>query len=103
MSAQNEEGVRPEENKNQEIHRGLEHHSEGILSTHVLETMRNLIVELQLFKSYDEKLKKDEEDQLEIIEIFLCSIVTKKIPKDNEREGEVSKNSWSISSHETEK
>jgi hypothetical protein len=52
-------------------------------TTQVLETMRNLIVELQGLKDDNEKLKKDQEDQLEINEILLRSILSKKIPKDN--------------------
>jgi hypothetical protein len=53
--------------------------------------MRNLIVELQVFKADNEKLKKEHEDQQEINEVLLRSIVTKKIPKDNDKEEEVSK------------
>jgi hypothetical protein len=48
--------------------------------------MRNLIVELQVFKEDNKKLKKAQEDQLETNEKLLCSIVTKKNPKYNERE-----------------
>jgi hypothetical protein len=48
--------------------------------------MKKLIVELQVFKEDNEKLKKAQEDQLEINEMLLRSIVTKKSPKDNEKE-----------------
>jgi hypothetical protein len=63
MSVQNGEGDRPERNKNQELPRNPEHHSEGSSTTQVLEMMRNLIVELQVFKDDNEKLKKAQEDQ----------------------------------------
>jgi len=53
--------------------------------------MKNLIVELQDFKADNEKLKKVHEDQQEINEVLLCSIVTKKIPKYNDKEEEVIK------------
>jgi hypothetical protein len=36
--------------------------SDGISPTEVLETMRNLIVELQFFKADDEKLKKAQQE-----------------------------------------
>jgi hypothetical protein len=100
---QNEEGDRPEGNQNQELPRDPEHNSEGSSTTQVLETMRNLIMELQVFKENNEKLKKAQEDQLEINEMFYRSIVTKKSPKDNEREEEVKKKSSKNSSHETKK
>jgi hypothetical protein len=53
--------------------------------------MRNLIVELQVFKADNEKLKKAQHDQKEINEVLLQSIVTKKTPKDDNQEEEVSK------------
>jgi len=65
--------------------------------------MRNLIVELQGFKADNKKLKKAQEDQLEINEMLLHSIVTKKIPKENEKDEEVKKNSSKNSVHETKK
>jgi hypothetical protein len=40
MSAQNEEGDRPEGNQNQELPRDPEHNSEGSSTTQVLEMMR---------------------------------------------------------------
>ena len=36
------------------------HNSDGSSPTEVLETMRNLIVELQIFKADNEKLKKSQ-------------------------------------------
>ena len=59
--------------------------------TEVLETMRNLIVELQVFKADNEKLKKAQQEQHEINEVLLRSIVTNKRPKDDNQEEEVSK------------
>jgi hypothetical protein len=53
--------------------------------------MRNLIVELQVFKANNEKLKKAQQEQQEINEVLLRSIVTKKIPKDDNHDEEVSK------------
>jgi hypothetical protein len=53
--------------------------------------MRNLIVELQVFKARNEKLKKAQHEQKEINEVLLQSIVTKKTPKDDNQEEEVSK------------
>jgi hypothetical protein len=103
MSAQNGEGDRPDRNHNQELPRDPEHHSEGSSTTQVLETMRNLIVELQVFKDDNEKLKKAQEDQLEINEMLLHSIATKKSPRNNEMEEEVSKKSSKNSSHETKR
>jgi hypothetical protein len=103
ISTQNEEGNRPKGNQNQELPRDPEHHSEGSSTTQVLEMMRNLIVELQVFKEDTEKLKKAQEHQLEINEMLLHSIVTKKIPKYNEREEEVRKTSSKNSSHKTKK
>jgi hypothetical protein len=67
------------------------HNSDGSSPTEVLETMRNLIVELQVFKADNEKLKKAQQEQQEINEVLLHSIVTKKIPKDDNHEEEVSK------------
>jgi len=63
--------------------------------------MRYLIVELQLFNYDNEKLKKVQEDQKQINEILLHSIEKKKIPRNNEMEEEVSKNSSKNSSYET--
>jgi len=43
-------------------------------------------VELKVFKDSNEKIKKAYEDQLEINEMLLCNIVTKRRPKDNDKE-----------------
>ena len=56
-----------------------------------METMRNLIVELQVFKEENDKLKKAQHEQQEINEVMLRSIVIKKIPKNDDHEEEVSK------------
>ena len=65
--------------------------------------MRNLIVELQVFKADNEKLKKAQQEQKEINEVQLRSIVTKKIPKDDNHDKEVSKSASNNSGLETEK
>ena len=83
MSAHNEEEIRLEENHTQGITKEPRHNIEGSSTTQVLETMKNLIVELQVFKSDNEKMKNAQEDQLQINEMLLGSIVTKKIPKGN--------------------
>jgi hypothetical protein len=54
-----------------------------------------------VFKDDNERLKKYQEDQLEINEILLHNIATKKIPRNNEMEEEVSKNSSKNSSQQT--
>jgi hypothetical protein len=65
--------------------------------------MRNLIVELQVFKAENEKLKKAQHEQQEINEVMLRSIVTKKIPKNDDHEEEVSKRASKNSGPEAEK
>jgi hypothetical protein len=65
--------------------------------------MRNMIVELQIFKADNEKLKKAQEEQQEINEVLLRSIVTKKSPKDNNIDKEVCKRAFKNSGPETEK
>jgi hypothetical protein len=65
--------------------------------------MGNLIVELEVFKVHNEKLKKAQEDQHEINEMLLHIITTKKSPRNNEMEEEFSKNSSKNSSHETKR
>jgi hypothetical protein len=77
--------------------------SDGISPTEVLETMRNLIVELQVFKVDNEKLKKAQQEQQKINDVLLCSIVTKKIPKDDNHEEEVRKRASNNSGAKTEK
>jgi len=69
MSMQNGEEGRPEGINNQEPPRNIEHHSEGSYATQVLETTRNLIMELHIFKADNEKIKKAQEDQQEINEM----------------------------------
>ena len=58
MSSPNEDEIRPEENPNQGLPKELGNNNKGSSSTQVLETMKNLIVELQVFKEDNEKLKK---------------------------------------------
>jgi hypothetical protein len=58
MSAQNEEGNKSEGSPNQELLRDPEHNSEGSSTTQFLETMKKIIVELQMFNADNEKLKK---------------------------------------------
>jgi hypothetical protein len=65
--------------------------------------MRNLIVELQVVKEDNEKLNKAQQEQHEINEVLLRSIVTKKIQKDNNEEEEVSKRASKNSGPEGEK
>ena len=69
----------------------------------VLETMRNLIVELQVFKDDNEKLKKAQQEQQEINEVLLRSIVTKKGPKDDNHDEEVNKRASKNSGEKIEK
>jgi hypothetical protein len=65
--------------------------------------MRNIIMELQVFKADNEKLKKAQQEQQEINEVLLRSIVTKRIPKDDNQEEEVSKRASNNSGPEAEK
>ena len=65
--------------------------------------MRNLTVELQVVKADNEKLKKAQQEQQEINEVLLCSIVTKKSPKDDNPDEEVSKRATKNSGLEMEK
>jgi hypothetical protein len=58
METQNEEEIIIEENIDQGPPKEPGHNNEGRFSTQVLETMRNLIMELQVFKGDNEKLKK---------------------------------------------
>ena len=69
----------------------------------VLETMRNLIVKLQVFKVDNEKLKKAQQEKEEINEVLLCSIVTKKIPNDTNHDEEVRKRASKNSGPERKK
>jgi hypothetical protein len=65
--------------------------------------MRSLIVEMKVFKADNEKLKKAQQEQQEINEVLLHSIVTKKIPKDDNNEEEVRNRSSKNSGLEAEK
>ena len=65
--------------------------------------MRNLIVELQVFKADNEKLKKAQQEQQEINKVLLESIVTKKIPKYDNHGAEVSKRASKNSGAKTKK
>jgi hypothetical protein len=71
MATQNEEEIRLEENPDQGPPKEPRQNNEGSSTTQVLETMRNLIMELQVFKADNEKLKKAQEDQQEINEMLL--------------------------------
>jgi len=71
MSVQNEEEIIPEGNPNQGLPKEPGHNNDRSLATQVLETMKNLIMELQVFKDYNEKMKKAHEHQLEINEMLL--------------------------------
>jgi hypothetical protein len=81
MAAQEGAEIRVEENPQQGPPGDPRQNSDGSSPTEVLETMRNLIVELQVFKADNEKLKKAQQEQQEINEVLLRSIVTKKIQK----------------------
>jgi len=56
--ADNGEEERTERNNNQDLHINPENHNEGSSTTQVMETMRNLIVELHVFKVDNEKNKE---------------------------------------------
>jgi hypothetical protein len=58
MAAQEGAEIKMEENSEQGPPRDPRQNSDGSSPTEVLETMRNLIVELQVFKAANEKLKK---------------------------------------------
>ena len=83
MAAQKGVEIRMEGNLQQRPPVDPRQNSDGSSPTEVLETMRNLIVELQIFKADNEKLKKAQQEQQEINEVLLRSIVTKKNPKDD--------------------
>jgi hypothetical protein len=103
MAAQDDAEIRIEGNLEQRLPVDPRQNSEGSSPTEVLETMRNLIVELQVFKADNEKLKKEQQEKKEINEVLLCSIVTKKSPKDDNNEEEVSKRASKNSGPEVEK
>jgi hypothetical protein len=102
MATQNEKEITLEKNLDKGLPKEPRHNIEGSSSTKVLETMRNFILELQVFKEDNEKMKKAQEDQQEINEMLLCNIVTKKIPKDNDKEEEVNRRSSKNLVHEKE-
>jgi len=83
MAAQDNAEIRMGENLQQGPPGDPRQNSDGSSPMEVLETMRKLIVELQIFKANNEKLKKAQKEQQEINEVLLRSIVTKKIPKDD--------------------
>jgi hypothetical protein len=103
MAAQDDAEIRMEGNPQQGPPGDPRQNSDGSSPMEVLETMRNLIVELQVFKADNEKLKKAQQEQQEINEVLLRSIVTKKIPKDDNHDEEVSKRASKNSGPETEK
>jgi hypothetical protein len=103
MVAQDDAEIRMGENLQQGPPGDLRQNNDGSSPTEVLETMRNLIVELHIFKADNEKLKKAQQEQQEINEVLLRSIVSKKRPKDDNHDEEVSKRASNNSGSETEK
>jgi hypothetical protein len=103
MAAQDDAETRMEGNPEQGPHGDPRQNNDGISPTKVLETMRNLIVELQVFKADNETLKKAQQEQQEINEVVLRSIMTKKIPKDDNNDEEVIKRASKNLGPETEK
>ena len=103
MEAQNEAKIGLEENLEKITPEEQRQNNDISSPTEVLETMRNLIMELQVFKADNEKLKKAQQEQQEINEVLLWSIETKKIPKDNNEEEEVDKRPSKNSGLEGEK
>jgi hypothetical protein len=103
MVAQDNVEKKMEENPQQRPPGDIRQNSDGSSPIEVLETMRNLIVELKFFKVDNEKLKKAQEEQQEINEVLLRSMVTKKSPKDNNNDEEVSKRASKNSRPETKK
>ena len=103
MASQDNAEIRMEGNLQQRPPRDLRQNNEGSSPTEVLETMRNLIVELEVFKFDNENFKKEQQEQQEINEVLLHIIVTKKTPKDDNHDEEVSKRASKNSRLETEK
>ena len=103
MATQEGAKIRMEGNLQQGPPRDPRHNSDRSSPTEVLETMRNLIVELQFLKADNKKLKKEQQEQQEINEVLLHSIVTKKSPKDDKHDEEVNKRAFKNSGAETEK
>ena len=65
MAAQEGVEIRMEGNPQQGPLGDPRENSDGRSPTEVLETMRNLIIELQVFKADNEKLKKGQQEQQE--------------------------------------
>jgi hypothetical protein len=86
MAAQEGAEIRVEENPQQGPPGDPRQNNDGSPPTEVLETMKNLTVELQVFKDNNEKLKKAQQEQQEINEVLLHSIVTKKTDVDRSRQ-----------------
>jgi hypothetical protein len=103
MASQEGAEIKMEENLQQGPPGDPRWNNDGSSPTKVLETMRNLIVELQVFKVDNEKLKKEQQEQQEINEVLLRSIITKKRPKNDNPEEEVNKRASKNSGAKTEK
>jgi hypothetical protein len=63
MAAEDEAKIRVEENLGQRPPEYQTQNSDKISPTEVLEMMRNLVIELQVFKADNEKLKKAQQEQ----------------------------------------
>jgi len=61
METQDEEEIRLEENPKKRPPEDQRKNSDEISPTKVLEMMRNIVVELQVFKADNEKLKKSQQ------------------------------------------
>jgi hypothetical protein len=85
MASQDDVEIRLEGNPAQRPPEDPRQNSDGRSPTEVLVRMRNLNVELQVFKDDNEKLKKAQHEQQEINEVLLRS------QKDDDHEEEVSK------------
>jgi hypothetical protein len=71
MATQDDTKIRLDGNPEQRHPEEPRQNSDGSSPAKVLETMRNLIVELQVFKAENEKLKKAQLEQKEINEVLL--------------------------------
>ena len=103
MAAHADTEIRLEGNPRQKPHDDLRQNSDESSPIEVVEMMRNIIVEMQVFKVDNEKLKKAQQEQEEINEVLLCSIVMKKSPNDTNHDEEVRKRASKNSGPETEK
>ena len=63
MAAQDDVEIRLDGNPEQRLPENQRQNSDRSSPTKVLETMRNLIVELQVFKEDNEKLEKAQQEQ----------------------------------------